>query len=56
MAVEEVEKKVRETGEAGIAAVVYGVALAVLYVSGNKYMPLLLVACGAIAGQFLFVV
>jgi hypothetical protein len=37
------------------AAVLYVVALAALYKFTNKYTPLLLVAVGAIAGQFLFV-
>ena len=41
--------------ESASAAVLYVVALAVLYKFTNKYTPLLLVAVGAIAGQFLFV-
>ena len=41
--------------ESSSAAVLYIVALAVLYKFTNKYTPLLLVAVGAIAGQFLFV-
>ncbi|GFF40380.1 chromate transport protein [Aspergillus udagawae] len=40
---------------AASASVLYVVALAVLYKFTNKYTPLLLVAVGAIAGQFLFV-
>ncbi|KAL5362018.1 chromate transporter-domain-containing protein [Aspergillus floccosus] len=41
--------------ESASASVLYVVALAVLYKFTNKYTPLLLVAVGAIAGQFLFV-
>jgi hypothetical protein len=39
----------------GIAAVLYMLALAALYKFTNKWTPLLLLAVGAIAGQFLFV-
>lgn len=41
--------------ESSAAAVLYIVALAALYKFNNKYTPLLLVAIGAIAGQFLFI-
>ncbi|KAJ6141685.1 hypothetical protein N7497_010784 [Penicillium chrysogenum] len=41
--------------ESALAAVLYVVALAGLYKFTNKYTPLLLIAVGAIAGQFLFV-
>mgnify|MGYP006902567526 FL=1 len=41
--------------ESALAAVLYVVASAVLYKFTNKYTPLLLIAVGAIAGQFLFV-
>ncbi|KAL8919109.1 MAG: hypothetical protein Q9172_005139 [Xanthocarpia lactea] len=37
------------------AAVLYMLALAALYKFTNKYTPLLMLICGAIAGQFLFV-
>ncbi|KAL8857852.1 MAG: hypothetical protein Q9178_005608 [Gyalolechia marmorata] len=37
------------------AAVLYMLALAALYKFTNKYTPLLMLVCGAIAGQFLFV-
>ncbi len=37
------------------AAVLYMLALAALYKFTNKYTPLLMLASGAIAGQFLFV-
>lgn len=37
------------------AALLYVLALAALYKFANKYTPLLLLATGAIAGQFLFV-
>ena len=39
----------------GSAAVIYVVALGVLYKFTNKYTPLLLLASGAVAGQFIFV-
>jgi hypothetical protein len=38
------------------AAVLFTLALAVLYKFTNKYTALLLVIMGAVAGQFLFVV
>ena len=41
--------------ESGPAAVLYILALATLYKFNNKYTALLLLAAGAIAGQFLFV-
>jgi hypothetical protein len=37
------------------SAVLYILALAVLYRSTSKYTPILLVVVGALAGQFLFV-
>ncbi|OBT48117.1 hypothetical protein VE00_01030 [Pseudogymnoascus sp. WSF 3629] len=39
----------------GSAAVLYLLALGVLYKFTNKYTPLLLLACGAVGGQFIFV-
>jgi hypothetical protein len=39
----------------GSAAVIYVVSLSVLYKITNKYTPLLLLASGAVAGQFIFV-
>ncbi|KAH6883566.1 chromate transporter [Thelonectria olida] len=44
------------TAQVGPAAVLYLLALAALYKFTNKYTALLLVICGAVAGQFLFVV
>jgi hypothetical protein len=41
--------------QVGPAAVLYMLALGVLYKFTNKYTPLLLVIMGAVAGQFLFV-
>lgn len=38
-----------------ICAVLYIVALGVLYRFTHKYTPIVLVLCGALAGQFLFV-
>jgi hypothetical protein len=48
-------KNVEQAAQSGTAAVLYIVALAVLYKFTNKYTSLLLLACGAIAGQFIFV-
>ena len=39
----------------GPAAVLYILALAIMYKLTNKWTLLVLLACGAIAGQFLFV-
>lgn len=41
--------------QVGPAAVLYLLALAVVYKFTNKYTPLLLVIVGAVSGQFLFV-
>ncbi len=46
---------VSATAQVGPAAVLYVLALAVLYKSNSKYTPLFLVIVGAVAGQFLFV-
>ncbi len=43
------------TAQVGPAAVLYMISLGILYKLNNKYTPLLLVVCGAVAGQFLFV-
>jgi hypothetical protein len=43
------------TAQVGPAAVLYMLALAVLYKFTNKYTALLLVIMGAAAAQFLFV-
>jgi hypothetical protein len=43
------------TAQVGPAAVLYMLALVALYKFTNKYIALLLVIMGAIAGQFLFV-
>jgi hypothetical protein len=48
-------KTLEEAANSGQAAVLYILALIVLYKFSNKWVPLVLLACGAIAGQFLFV-
>lgn len=48
-------RKVDQAANSGLAAVLYMLALVVLYKFTNKWTPLVLLACGAIAGQFLFV-
>jgi Na+-transporting methylmalonyl-CoA/oxaloacetate decarboxylase beta subunit len=49
-----VELAIGKAAQSGIAAVVFTVALAVLYKFTNKWTPIVLVVCGAVAGQFLF--
>lgn len=49
------EEALTATAQVGPAAVLYMLALAVLYKFNNKYTALLLVIVGAVAGQFLFV-
>jgi len=44
-----------QAANSGLAAILYMLALIVLYRFTNKWTPLVLLACGAIAGQFLFV-
>lgn len=46
---------VDKAAQSAAAACLYLLALVVLYKFTNKWTPLLLLACGAIAGQFLFV-
>ncbi|OAQ58676.2 chromate transport protein [Pochonia chlamydosporia 170] len=50
-----VDEMIVTTAQVGPAAVLYMLALGVLYKFTNKYTPLLLVIMGAVAGQFLFV-
>ena len=50
-----VSEVVDVTAQIGPAAVLYMLALAVLYKFTNKYTALILVIMGAVAGQFLFV-
>ncbi|KAM3082180.1 hypothetical protein ACMFMG_004628 [Clarireedia jacksonii] len=47
-------KTIDESANSGLAAVLYMVALVVLYRFTNKWTPILLLAAAAIAGQFLF--
>jgi hypothetical protein len=44
-----------QAAQSGLAAVLYMLALVLLYKFTNRWAPLVLLACGAIAGQFLFV-
>lgn len=48
-------KTLFEAANSGLAATLYMLALLILYKFTNKWTPLVLLACGAIAGQFLFV-
>ncbi|RPA98347.1 chromate transporter [Choiromyces venosus 120613-1] len=52
---EDMKVVLKESVMAATAAVLYIVGLAVLYRFLNKWTPLLLLAAGAIAGQFLFI-
>lgn len=49
-----VELAISNAANAGTAAVLFTVALAVLYKFTNKWATIMLVASGAVAGQFLF--
>jgi hypothetical protein len=50
-----ISEAIATTAQVGPAAVLYVLALAVLYKFTNKYTALLLVIMGAVSGQFLFV-
>jgi chromate transport protein ChrA len=52
---ESVNAAIERLSQSGPAAVLYVLALAILYKFTNKYTSLLLLACGAIAGQFVFI-
>jgi hypothetical protein len=52
--VKPVEQAIARAAQSGIAAVVFTIALAVLYKFTNKWTPIVLVISGAVAGQFLF--
>jgi hypothetical protein len=49
-----VELAIARAAQSGIAAVLFTVALAVLYKFTNKWVTIVLVVSGAVAGQFLF--
>jgi hypothetical protein len=49
-----VELAIAKAAESGIAAVLFTVALAILYKFTNKWATIVLVVSGAVAGQFLF--
>lgn len=51
----DISEMIGTTGQVGPAAVLYMLALAVLYKVNSKYTALLLVVVGAVAGQFLFI-
>lgn len=52
--VKPVEIAIARAAQSGTAAVMFTVALAVLYKFTNKWASIVLVVCGAVAGQFLF--
>lgn len=49
-----VELAIAKAAQSGIAAVLFTVALAVLYRFTSKWVTVVLIAAGAVAGQFLF--
>jgi hypothetical protein len=49
-----VELAIARAAQSGIAAVLFTVSLAVLYKFTNKWATIVLIAAGAVAGQFLF--
>lgn len=49
-----VDLAIAKAAQSGIAAVLFTVALSVLYKFTNKWAVIVLVAAGAVAGQFLF--
>jgi hypothetical protein len=52
--VKPVELAIARAAQSGIAAVLFTVSLAVLYKFTNKWATIVLIAAGAVAGQFLF--
>ncbi|OAL75385.1 hypothetical protein A7D00_0984 [Trichophyton violaceum] len=50
-----VERSVSKAANSGPAAVLYLLTLGILYKANNKWVPLLLVVFGSVAGQFIFV-
>jgi cell division protein FtsW (lipid II flippase) len=53
--VKPVEVAISNAAKSGTAAVLFTMALAILYRSTNKWATIVLVVSGAVAGQFLFV-
>ena len=50
-----VNAAINRLSQSGPASVLYVLALAALYKFTNKYTAILLLACAAVAGQFIFV-
>lgn len=49
-----VDLAITKAAQSGISAVLFTLALAILYRFTNKWAVIVLVASGAVAGQFLF--
>lgn len=49
-----VELAIAKAAQSGVAAVLFTVALAVLYKFTNKWAVIVLIVSGAVGGQFLF--
>jgi hypothetical protein len=49
-----VELAIAKAAQSGIAAVLFTIALAILYKFSNKWATIVLIVSGAVAGQFLF--
>jgi hypothetical protein len=52
--VKPVELAITKGAQSGLAAVLFTLALAILYKFTNKWATIVLIVCGAVAGQFLF--
>lgn len=52
--VQPVQKALQKAAESGIAAVLFSVALAILYKYQSKWITIVLIVCAAVSGQFLF--
>ena len=53
--IQPVERAISKAAQSGQAAVLYMLALIALYKFPNKWVTIILVISGAVAGQFLFV-
>jgi hypothetical protein len=49
-----VSHAVAKAAESGLAAVLFTVALAILYKYNSKWVTIVIIICAAVAGQFLF--
>jgi hypothetical protein len=52
--IQPVPNAIAKAAESGLAAVLFTVALAILYKYTSKWVTIVLIICAAVAGQFLF--